>query len=486
MQPTEPDRRRWSKLAVTSFVLGLLGLVLSVFAAIPAFLFGVLALIQIKRSRDRLRGRGLAIAGVGFSILFMAVFVCLLKLALLWRLDAPPIENDYTMADLRSAPAEFDRSYELLLSLEEGEPDAADGLPAIGLTSEDIDLLTRFGREFRNTGYGYDDIRRVVLSDPNGILRAWKNARKGRDIIEQLSGFDEIADLKPPVFPAELDYGPSLIKLGQVCHFYVCMATEQGESEQAIRELIELDKVFRKLVVNARSNMLNLICHGGIMRNYRTANFIVNNPHASRESLDMLSAHFTLLSKEQRSWRNSCVFEYLARRNMLDSTFEVAISCNYVLLKRNSTVRVLRNHFDACINYKQWKEGEYDPYQFSVWPDLYPDFMPRFWFGGDLDPFETWQYRWYNPVGSIFLAMSVPSFKELLYPQARLVIQEELFRILLDKRLGKEVSLKARAYSDEYAIDVDKKIIYSPGPDGEAFTQDDIKLPINPEVIKFN
>jgi hypothetical protein len=45
------------------------------------------------------------------------------------------------------------------------------------------------------------------------------------------------------------------------------------------------------------------------------------------------------------------------------------------------------------------------------------------------------------------------------------------------------VDLTARAYSDKYIIDVENKIIFSPGPDGKTRTDDDIKLPINPEVL---
>ena len=40
-----------------------------------------------------------------------------------------------------------------------------------------------------------------------------------------------------------------------------------------------------------------------------------------------------------------------------------------------------------------------------------------------------------------------------------------------------------RAYSDEYIINVEKKIIFSPGPDGKSYTKDDIKLPINPQSL---
>ena len=58
-----------------------------------------------------------------------------------------------------------------------------------------------------------------------------------------------------------------------------------------------------------------------------------------------------------------------------------------------------------------------------------------------------------------------------------LKIDDDLLQIVLNQRLGREFSLKARAYSDEYIIDVEKKIIFNPGPDGESYTKDDIKLP---------
>ena len=68
----------------------------------------------------------------------------------------------------------------------------------------------------------------------------------------------------------------------------------------------------------------------------------------------------------------------------------------------------------------------------------------------------------------------------------RMQIQDDLLQIVLNKRLGKDVSLKARAYSDEYIVDVENRKIFSPGPDGKADTRDDIILRINPEVLGWH
>jgi len=74
-------------------------------------------------------------------------------------------------------------------------------------------------------------------------------------------------------------------------------------------------------------------------------------------------------------------------------------------------------------------------------------------------------------------------FDEAFVRGKKLGIEDDLLQIVLAKRLGRAVSLKARAYGDEYIVDVKGKKIFSPGPDGKADTKDDIKLPINPGVL---
>lgn len=76
-----PPAERWSKTAVTGFVLSLIGC-LGITAAL-GFVFGIFGLMA---TRDgRLRGRGLAIAALPISILTGAIFVCLLLLLAMGR-----------------------------------------------------------------------------------------------------------------------------------------------------------------------------------------------------------------------------------------------------------------------------------------------------------------------------------------------------------------------------------------------------------------
>ena len=79
--------------------------------------------------------------------------------------------------------------------------------------------------------------------------------------------------------------------------------------------------------------------------------------------------------------------------------------------------------------------------------------------------------------------ISAPSFNKIFSLRTELQIRSDLLRIVMDKRLGKEVSLKTHAYRTEYIVDVENKKIFSPGPNGKPHDPDDTKLPINPEVL---
>ena len=79
--------------------------------------------------------------------------------------------------------------------------------------------------------------------------------------------------------------------------------------------------------------------------------------------------------------------------------------------------------------------------------------------------------------------MLKPALERVIVIKKNLQVHADLLRIVLNKRLGEEVSLKALAYNDEYIVDVEKGLIFSPGPDGLNGTKDDIKLSINPEVL---
>ena len=75
---------RLSGLAVTSLVLGVLGLACGL-TALPGLIIGIIALVKISKSRGALRGHGLALAGTivsGVLLLFIPIMAAMLLPAL--------------------------------------------------------------------------------------------------------------------------------------------------------------------------------------------------------------------------------------------------------------------------------------------------------------------------------------------------------------------------------------------------------------------
>lgn len=401
---------------------------------------------------------------------------------LLFSLDAEPIPNDYTVADFRSAAPEYTESYELLKSLDGKGHNQRDGAPGIGLSRQNLDMIEPFSSVLKESDYS--QIAEALAVNAEGISRAWENAKKGRDIINKLSTFPQIGDLTEPDMQAYIGFVANLKRSALLYQAHVCLQTEHGNSIAAVKDLIELDLVFRKLSVNARSMLTKWICIAGLTINIRTANFVANNPRSPRESLELLVEHFTPFTDEQLSWRNQIICEYLTFKNVMPSLPFIgrwpAVK-NVPFFKRNSTLRMSRNWYNRMLGAWEGPNGNKRE-QLSVWPWLYPDLGPV-----AMDSYGKfpWYYRRYNRVGCVLLQMGMPAFGRAFSFRTRLKVEDELLQIVLNKRLGREVSLKATAFSDEYIVDIEKNVIFSPGPDGQLHTDDDIKLPINPEVLRW-
>lgn len=84
----EPSARatRLSRKAVASLVLALASLVFFCLTAIPALVLGGLALVDIQRDDDRLRGRSFAVAGILLSL------VCGFLSLIVWAFLLPALQ----------------------------------------------------------------------------------------------------------------------------------------------------------------------------------------------------------------------------------------------------------------------------------------------------------------------------------------------------------------------------------------------------------
>jgi uncharacterized protein (DUF983 family) len=196
--PTEEPtpKSKISKIAIGSAGLAGLAAALSIFVnptlAFSVALLGVFtaitSIVKIRKSKGKLIGKSLAVAAVIFS----TVHIVLLSY---WRIDAAAIPNDYTIADIRSAAPEYNESYELLNSLADEDDDSL-SVPAMGLSERDVKILEELYEVFKETDYS--KISAGLIANAESTLRIWQKAKKGRDIITELSTFPEIADLMEP------------------------------------------------------------------------------------------------------------------------------------------------------------------------------------------------------------------------------------------------------------------------------------------------
>jgi hypothetical protein len=475
-------QQRTSSLAVTSLILAILSFFTFCLTALPAIILSIIALVKISRSRGQLKGKSLAVTALCISLLAGPMLIIIFFI--FWSMDAPPIPDDYTIADLQSTDPEYDYTYELLLSLSD-KADDPNGAPAIGLNADEVESFEELYSSFSNKSQ--TERSKILAENADTVKSLWQSSKKGREVIQQLSFSEQIADLTEPSLYSNFDFLRNCKKLSQMYCSYSRLEGSTGNDMTAAEKLAEVDIVFRKLSINARSLITKLVCYVIILIDLDTANFLVNNPDTTEQTLEYLVDNFPPLTEQQVSLANCFKNEYLTFKNLLSGDslpeeIEIDITIDSLaatkILKANSTLRLYRN---TCDNYIRTYLGkiESEHKRFSVWPcgvNL-PDVSL------DSDYKLPWYYFIYNPAGSMTTMIMTPAMGKIFEIKTKVLVTDDLFQIVLAMRMGTEYSLKARAYTDEYIIDFERKIIYSPGPDGESFTDDDIKLEINPAVL---
>jgi peroxiredoxin len=103
LHPTDLDART-SRLAIASLVLAILSPFTLLISTIPALILGIVALVQIKRSKGWLKGTGLAIAGITapvYALPVMAMLIVILMPALI-KTNSTPSQQPVANINLRN------------------------------------------------------------------------------------------------------------------------------------------------------------------------------------------------------------------------------------------------------------------------------------------------------------------------------------------------------------------------------------------------
>jgi len=478
-QPKQISKRRIFTVC-TIVLIGLSGIltlflkpVSAFFAALFAFCSAITATPEILRRNNKKKKNRItsviAVVALLLGSFFSVIFTCLC-------IDAAPIPNDYTIKNIKSAAPEYSYTYNLLNTFADKDKYLKDA-PAIGLSAEDIAKNDEIHNIFKQ-----DDLQNIsqqLQENEKDILLLWEKAQKGRDIFTKLDSFPEIADLtKPDLLKIDVYYLVNIRYLSYLYRSYICLQSCKGNHQNAINELNRLDSIIKKMNVNAHWIITKLVCIACLAIDIQTANFIINNPETPHESLLTLKQCIIPLSNEHTSLKNSLMFEYLIYKNETINASNKTVRRNpyFSPLKLNSSLRLYRNIIDKWI---ADEENRTPPKEMRVWPAFYPNLPVK----TDNQGKYPWYYKVYNPSGILLVEIFRPALERIFVIKTKLQIHSDMLQIVLNKRLGEEVSLKALAYSDEYIVDIEKRLIFSPGPDGEIGTKEDIKLSINPELL---
>lgn len=453
MQPTHETEKtntsaktKRNKLATSSFISGLLSPLTLFITLLPAVILGIIALANIRR--HGLTGTKRAVFGIVFPI------IALIALAGLWAWDMPPIENDYTVADLRSAPPECEPSYEILLELLEYTNEAVpyketpeekekreksgketqkllqkisdeikiDGFnkdtleslfekspktrtryvcSGLGLDGNDDDILESISDKIHDVST-MDDQLRVVNENRADIEQLWQNCEKGRKLIQKLDAFPEIADLTEasPIDSLNTLGLKNLKQYYQILNYHCIILCESNNSEQAARDLRLFDSVISKIERNSRYIVDSLTCTACISGNLDIASTIATHPNCKANTIEILKQHFS--QKHLISFENALIFEYLMQKASVEQLTQHPIP---FLLKKNSTLRLFRNYADACLKWYGYRDYSKDDLH-DICRFLTVQFFPDL----DEESFSRKIYSVYNPVGFKTVLIMTPAF----------------------------------------------------------------------------
>lgn len=401
--------------------------------------------------------------------ILLAVFLLMVFLSTpllyLWSLDAPPIPNDYTMADIQSADPEYNHTYDLLLALGKEEN-------SVDLTDEEEKLLKNLNRLIQSQ-QEYEKITRAIDANSVFIEDVWQRSKKARDIIEQLAEYPQIADLTEPEFEKydlEWDFWESIENLKNIYSSYIVLHAQQ-DSDTAAEKLTKFDSVFRKLSVNSRNTIVKMICLETMKSNIAAANCIVNSPQASPKALNRLKQHFVPFTKQQLSLRTPFIFEYISLRNAFDEILSNASKKDLLLVRKNSTLRIYRNFFDEQIYQVEKARTKRKP--LYAWPEALTKWKSNI----NIEAIrgKSFLYKWYNPIGNAFLSLFSINKNGPKTKRLECQIYGDLFQVVLNKRFDEKVNIKPGAYSSEIILDMENNLIYNP--------EEEIRLLLNPEVF---
>jgi hypothetical protein len=390
------------------------------------------------------------------------VVVLLIPLAYLMT-DAPPVENDYTWKDIPTEVKNPEESYKTMMSLHDTKID--------------------WKSVFRNVHYGSLELETDVLAHAAPIEEAWRMLEPGRKVIEDLDEFESIGDLTTEIDVSVRKVFIPLRNLYQQYWVNCHLKVEQGNSEEAARQLVKLQSVSRKALPNARllvSKMIWIAVSGG---NIDEAALIARSPKCTPEALRILRDGFPSLGNRETSLRTALMGDYLFGKNILEEQTNVL---DFLPIRRivngkeeesSDVLKPIESRITMALGYRKNRTirdlKAYSDLRIAATDKDPPDFTAsRFFIENrvkrpDLRNLAGW---------SLWIKRPDYSMSKAAGTLTKIRVKSELLTMELNARLGKKVVLPDYYTGGEYLVDEKTGEFYSKGPDGIAGTEDDVRL----------
>ena len=235
-----------------------------------------------------------------------------------------------------------------------------------------------------------------------------------------------------------------------------------------MEHIIQFDRTIRKLSVTARPILTKLVCFSLLHINIEMANCLVNDSNLPTPMLHVLAGHYEPLSVEILSTDSSMRFDYLRSKLAL-----YTLKAGNRLYKLNSTLWLFRSLY-----------FENTELLSNAWPDIYPDSWPVVISMESGRIKFSRRYKIYNFVGYNLCNIMLPALKGFQRQAERLKYKDQVFQIIIRKRIDPNFDIKSVAKQDNIVFDIiSQRIFMHPSYIDESIKVDGIFLPVNINVL---
>ncbi len=368
-------------------------------------------------------------------ILQILIFISILFL--ISACDCPPLENDYTWADVPVPEKKAEESYKALLEI---------------ATINFDQSLTNF-----STTLIYPNPKKYE----NEIETAWKNSSELHKLFDKLDSYEEIAILYNTNDNINI-FKP--LKSAIVLYTsYSRLNIAREDFDEAIIPLLKINSITRKTFPYVHGVLPKLVFIFIGKLNLDTCLSIISNKNCSTETIRKLKKPFLPFTNKEIAFKNLVISDYLYLQTILFDGQNAAVPTHKTtrffkfLVKKNKTLNSIKKNINILLTCLTNSPPNFTKY--CNWAENYKKFPDYFNYIG-------WS------LSRMSIATAEISIKQILKVQTK----SDLLAIKIHERCGETFDLNDPFTGKKYLRNPETGNYSSAGPDGIYKTKDDIFL----------